>query len=170
MPYHDWAMAVLRRIPCDGTFNQTAPLKYVRFGNDVSSFDLKSATDRFPSQILFHVMEALFGEEKPHSGRWVKAFSYIRYLPKRRVGKLCPLTDRAAIRLEQKRSRSLNWLTWDDKSIMSEFYDSGSERSFKTIKKWCFFPVLQLGSSFRISEWMAFKPGKESEVSIQLWY
>lgn len=69
MPYHDWAMAVLRRIPCDGTFNQTAPLKYVRFGNDVSSFDLKSATDRFPSQILFHVMEALFGEEKPHSGR-----------------------------------------------------------------------------------------------------
>lgn len=62
-PYHDWAMSVLRRIPTDGTFDQTAPLKYVRFGNDVSSFDLKSATDRFPSQILFHVMEALFGEE-----------------------------------------------------------------------------------------------------------
>lgn len=40
------------------------------------------------------------------------------------------MTDRAAIRLEQERSRSLNLLTFDDKSIMSEFYDSGSERRF----------------------------------------
>lgn len=24
--YHDWLMAVLRRIPCDGTFNQEAGL------------------------------------------------------------------------------------------------------------------------------------------------
>lgn len=24
-PVHDWAMAVLRRLPCDGTFHQEAP-------------------------------------------------------------------------------------------------------------------------------------------------
>lgn len=62
-PYHDWAMNVLRRIPNDGTYNQLAPLKYVRGGTDVSSFDLSSATDRFPSVMLFQTMSALFGEE-----------------------------------------------------------------------------------------------------------
>lgn len=60
-PYHDWAMTVLRCIPNDGTFNQMAPLKYVKGGTDVSSYDLSSATERFPSQMLFHVMSALFG-------------------------------------------------------------------------------------------------------------
>lgn len=48
-PYHDWAMTVLRCIPNDGTFNQMAPLKYVKGGTDVSSYDFSSATDRFPS-------------------------------------------------------------------------------------------------------------------------
>lgn len=56
-------MTVLRCIPNDGTFNQMAPLKYVKGGTDVSSYDNSSATDRFPSQMLFHVMYALFGEE-----------------------------------------------------------------------------------------------------------
>lgn len=62
-PYHDWAMRVLRRLPNDGTYNQTAPLKYVLDGGDVTSYDLSSATDRFPSVVLFHVMAELFGEE-----------------------------------------------------------------------------------------------------------
>lgn len=26
-PYHDWAMGVLRRLPCDGTFDQEKPLR-----------------------------------------------------------------------------------------------------------------------------------------------
>ena len=62
-PYHDWAMTVLRRLPNDGTFDQTAPLKYVVGGTDVTSYDLSSATDRFPSSLLFHRMVAMFGEE-----------------------------------------------------------------------------------------------------------
>lgn len=36
-PYHDWVMTVLRCLPNDGTYNQTAPLKYVMGGSDVSS-------------------------------------------------------------------------------------------------------------------------------------
>ena len=62
-PYHDWAMRVLRRLPNDGTYNQTAPLKYVLDGGDVTSYDFSSVTDRFPSVVLFHVMAELFGEE-----------------------------------------------------------------------------------------------------------
>lgn len=62
-PYHDWAMRILRRLPNDDTYNQTAPLKYVLDGGDVTSYDLSSATDRFPSVVLFHVMAELFGEE-----------------------------------------------------------------------------------------------------------
>ena len=62
-PYHDWAMTVLRCIPNDGTFDQAAPLKYVRGGKDVSSYDLSSATDRFPSIMFFHTMADMFGEE-----------------------------------------------------------------------------------------------------------
>lgn len=56
-------MRILRRLPNDGTYNQTAPLKYVLDGGDVTSYDLSSATDRFPSVVLFHVMAELFGEE-----------------------------------------------------------------------------------------------------------
>lgn len=45
-PIHDWAMTLLRDIPCDGTYNQTAPLRYLVGKSKLFSFDLSSATDR----------------------------------------------------------------------------------------------------------------------------
>lgn len=47
-PYHKWLMAVLLRIPMDGTFDQTGPLKRLVGFEEAYSLDLKSATDRWP--------------------------------------------------------------------------------------------------------------------------
>ncbi|KAL5798384.1 hypothetical protein ACOSQ2_003204 [Xanthoceras sorbifolium] len=59
-PYHDWAMSVLRRLDCDGTYNQTKPLeRLVRFQN-VYSFDMKSATDRWPRVLIYQMIALLF--------------------------------------------------------------------------------------------------------------
>lgn len=54
-PVHDWLMEVLRSLPQDGTFNQVRPLWSLRKRRplDVFSFDLKSATDRWPVQCCF---------------------------------------------------------------------------------------------------------------------
>ncbi|KAE9584285.1 putative RNA-dependent RNA polymerase, mitoviral (mitochondrion) [Lupinus albus] len=41
-------MKVLRRIPMDGTFDQVRPLDRLRSSIQVYSYDLKSATDRWP--------------------------------------------------------------------------------------------------------------------------
>ena len=35
-PVHDWCMQVLRTIPNDGTFHQTAPLRFVK---EIKNFD-----------------------------------------------------------------------------------------------------------------------------------
>lgn len=47
-PVHDWLMDVLRQIPADGTFDQTKPLDRLVGEQHFFSFDLKSATDRWP--------------------------------------------------------------------------------------------------------------------------
>lgn len=60
-PYHDWLMAVLKRIPNDGTFNQPEPLKYLLGHSHCYSYDLKSATDRWPLHFLYVIMIMLFG-------------------------------------------------------------------------------------------------------------
>jgi len=59
-PVHDWLMAVLRRIPTDGTFNQEQPLERLVGEVNCFSFDLKSATDRWPLQTMFEVLQCLF--------------------------------------------------------------------------------------------------------------
>lgn len=46
------------RIPNDGTFDQSRPLKFVRHKSSVFSFDLKSATDRWPLAIMIKVFGA----------------------------------------------------------------------------------------------------------------
>lgn len=51
-PVHDWCMSVLKRIPMDGTFNQTAPLMRLVGSTDCYSYDLSSATDRWPFRII----------------------------------------------------------------------------------------------------------------------
>ncbi|AWL21855.1 RNA dependent RNA polymerase [Chenopodium quinoa mitovirus 1] len=63
-PIHSWAMKILSSIPMDGTFNQVAPLlrlaKIKR--THVYSFDLKSATDRWPLPIIYTCVASFFGE------------------------------------------------------------------------------------------------------------
>lgn len=60
-PYHDWMMKVLTRLPNDGTYNQTGPIRFLRNIKDLYSYDLKSATDRWPLTLLFCLMRCLFG-------------------------------------------------------------------------------------------------------------
>nr|UJQ92583.1 MAG: putative RNA-dependent RNA polymerase [Mitoviridae sp.] len=59
-PVHDWLMEVLRRLSTDGTFYQERPLLNLIGEQHCFSFDLKSATDRWPLQIMFEVMQVLF--------------------------------------------------------------------------------------------------------------
>jgi hypothetical protein len=63
-PLHEWAMNVLKRIPMDGTFNQSSPVKRLSMMpgiKEVYSFDLSSATDRFPVVFIHEVVAYLFG-------------------------------------------------------------------------------------------------------------
>lgn len=59
-PVHNWLMEVLKRLPSDGTFNQTRPLDRLVGKMDLFSFDLKAATDRWPLSMLFEIMVHLF--------------------------------------------------------------------------------------------------------------
>jgi hypothetical protein len=59
-PFHDWLMALLKRLPMDGTFNQMKPLDLLGGKQCCYSFDLKSATDRWPLVFLFEMIAALF--------------------------------------------------------------------------------------------------------------
>lgn len=54
-PVHKWAMSILARIKCDGTFDQVAPCRRLveRVGLKISSFDLKSAVGFAPVYDLF---------------------------------------------------------------------------------------------------------------------
>ncbi|XP_050207553.1 uncharacterized protein LOC126656968 [Mercurialis annua] len=60
-PFHDWLMAVLGLIPMDGTFNQTKPIERLVGSKYGYSFDLKSATDRWP--ISSFCVNAWFGNK-----------------------------------------------------------------------------------------------------------
>lgn len=66
-PVHSWAFKVLSRLPSDGTFDQEGPLsrlreQFKRSPRDVVySFDLKSATDRWPLCVIYTMFETLFG-------------------------------------------------------------------------------------------------------------
>lgn len=62
-PYGDWLMSVLRTLPGDGTFNQLKPLHNVMGRQFVASYDLKSATDRWPRYFMGTVLCMLFGRE-----------------------------------------------------------------------------------------------------------
>jgi len=56
-PVHDWLMAVLRKLPTDGTFKRhPCPIGQTC----CHCFDLKSATDRWPLCLMFEVMCHLF--------------------------------------------------------------------------------------------------------------
>lgn len=56
-------MKVLSTIPMDGTFDQEAPLIRLRRTrpSNTYSFDLKSATDRWPLSVIYTLVMLLFG-------------------------------------------------------------------------------------------------------------
>ena len=54
-------MDVLRRLPCDGTFDQPKPLIRLTGRSIVSSCDLTAATDRWPYQRISQLVESWFG-------------------------------------------------------------------------------------------------------------
>ena len=60
-PLHDWAMDVLRRLPCNGTFDQPKPLIRLTGRSIVYSCDLTAATDRWPYQLISQLVESWFG-------------------------------------------------------------------------------------------------------------
>jgi hypothetical protein len=49
-------MSLLERIPNDGTFDQSRPLEWIKGAKQCFSFDLKSATDRWPLYYLFSIV------------------------------------------------------------------------------------------------------------------
>ena len=59
-PAHEWAMSVLRTIPQDGTYDQTRPLKRLSRVKTLFSYDLSSATDRFPLWLQSMIVSGLF--------------------------------------------------------------------------------------------------------------
>lgn len=66
-PVHDWAMNLLKLIPSDGTFDQTAPLhrliRLTKGKGPMFCFDLSAATDRFPARLQKEVLTWAFGDE-----------------------------------------------------------------------------------------------------------
>jgi len=64
-PVHDWAMAALATLPTDGTYNQLAPIhrlvSHLKPNDQIDSFDLKSATDRWPLPVIYQCVATLFG-------------------------------------------------------------------------------------------------------------
>lgn len=63
-PVHTWAMKVLKTIPTDGTFDQLRPihrLKQIKDHQNLYSFDLKSATDRWPLAVIHTVLIGIWG-------------------------------------------------------------------------------------------------------------
>lgn len=74
-PYHDYIFHLLKNIPQDGTFNQTAPLDLLRQrlssrpNKWVASYDLSAATDRLPIQVQVQVFSQLFNREAGEAWR-----------------------------------------------------------------------------------------------------
>jgi hypothetical protein len=63
LPLHEGIFSLLRGKECDGTFNQTAPLKRLmkdpQNGHKFSCFDLSSATDRLPMLLQIEILNAI---------------------------------------------------------------------------------------------------------------
>lgn len=62
-PVHQWCMNVLKHLPSDGTFNQLGPIERLSHLRPlkVYSYDLKSATDRWPLSVIYTLFGLLFG-------------------------------------------------------------------------------------------------------------
>lgn len=72
-PLHDFVMEVLRRLETDGTWNQQSQVERIlreSMGHAAYSFDLSSATDRFPIVLQEILLSFIVGEET--AGYWKK--------------------------------------------------------------------------------------------------
>jgi hypothetical protein len=63
---HDSSYKALRSLPQDCTFDQDKGFRDILYGNHsyYASFDLKSATDRFPIKVQEMILNKLIGPEK----------------------------------------------------------------------------------------------------------
>lgn len=59
-PVHCWFASILKTIPMDGTYDQLRPLRRLVPSDNCFSYDLKSATDRWPLVYLFEIVALLF--------------------------------------------------------------------------------------------------------------
>lgn len=62
-PVHKWAMEVFSRLQTDGTFDQERPIRRLkdRKWPYIASFDLKSATDRWPLSVIYTLQSMIWG-------------------------------------------------------------------------------------------------------------
>lgn len=60
-PFSEWCFNALRLIPNDRTFTQNPVIKDKKEGNNFHSFDLSSATDRFPIQLQEQLIAEIAG-------------------------------------------------------------------------------------------------------------
>jgi hypothetical protein len=67
---HDWSFDILRRIPQDMTFNQGYVLNVIANKPCYYSYDLSSATDRFPIILQERILSCLIGSERANA--WAK--------------------------------------------------------------------------------------------------
>ncbi|DAB41744.1 RNA-dependent RNA polymerase [Petunia exserta mitovirus 1] len=63
-PVHQWASSVLRTLRSDGTYDQELPLRRLRSKkySKLYSFDLKSATDRWPLSVIYTLQCSIWGD------------------------------------------------------------------------------------------------------------
>lgn len=67
-PLHDWAFAQLRKFDSDRTFNQNS-INLKQSVGFFASFDLKSATDRFPVSLQERILAIYINEERASAWR-----------------------------------------------------------------------------------------------------
>ncbi|KAL0385588.1 UNVERIFIED_CONTAM: putative mitochondrial protein [Sesamum radiatum] len=65
-PLHDWEMSVLKSMRTYGTFDQLRPLRRLRGKKELYSFDLKMATDMFPSVLTGSIFAGIFEDDLGH--------------------------------------------------------------------------------------------------------
>ncbi|KAL0391406.1 UNVERIFIED_CONTAM: putative mitochondrial protein [Sesamum latifolium] len=83
-PLHDWEMSVLKSLRTDGTFDQLRPLRRLRGKKELYSFDLKAATDMFPSVLTGSMLAGIFGDDLGHV--WFHMMNQIAFRSPERTG------------------------------------------------------------------------------------
>lgn len=70
-PLHDWMFDILRLLPNDMTYNQAGVISVMRNKPCYYSYDLSSATDRFPISLQEGILSSLIGPQRASAWRKV---------------------------------------------------------------------------------------------------